>query len=439
MSATRRLLALTAVTVVLAAACGVDTEGASPAGPTGGSTAASAASGDVGPLVFPTDTDAPFDLAGGVRRAEGGPAVIDDVDARAGLDSRVADATRPWPTDWTRRTVDLGELALGIPGTDPRDRIPPIDRPAFESVAAAADWLDPVEPGALVEHDGEVRFYPLSILTRHEIVNDRFGDVPVAVTYCPLCNTAVSFDRRVDGEVLRFGVSGLLRLSDLVMWDDATTTLWQQVTGEAIAGELAGTVLAPISTAIVSFGQFADAHPDGLSLSPETGFGINYGANPYVGYSSQSGPIDGFFAGEVDPRFPALERVVGVSVGGVDVAYPFPILEAEQVVNDTVGGVPIVVWWAPGTADALDAAIIADSRAVGTALALDRRVAGRELTFEALGAGRFRDTETGSEWNVVGHAVAGALAGERLATVVHRNEFWFAWAGFFPDAAVFEG
>lgn len=104
--------------------------------------------------------------------------------------------------------------------------------PTPSATTAPCAWLEDREPGALVQFNDEVRFYPLSILTRHEIVNDRYGDVPVAVTFCPLCNTALTFDRRVDGEVLRFGVSGLLRKSDLVMWDDATTSLWQQITGE---------------------------------------------------------------------------------------------------------------------------------------------------------------------------------------------------------------
>ncbi|HSL58479.1 MAG TPA: DUF3179 domain-containing protein [Acidimicrobiales bacterium] len=446
-----RILAPLAALGLVAAACGSgddDTEVSAPTpadgtdvtvDPSADGLTDLAATADDTPLFSPTETDEPFDLDGGVTSGNADTDVIDDPDGRGALAGDVAQASEPWPTDWTRRTVDVSEIALGIGRVDPRDAIPPIDVPTFETPAQAATWLRPAEPGALVQVDGEARFYPLSILTRHEIVNDRFGDVPVAVTFCPLCNTALSFDRRVDGEVLRFGVSGLLRLSDLVMWDDATTTLWQQITGEGIVGELAGTQLAPVSTAIVSFEQFATSFPEGRSLSRETGFGISYGANPYVGYSSGDGPIGGFFAPEVDPRFPALERVVGVSAGGEETAYPFSVLESELVVNDTVGGEPVVVWWGGGTVDALDAGRIADSQAIGTAIAFDPRVGDRSLTFEAADDGRFRDTETGTEWNLLGQAVAGELAGEALATVTHRNEFWFAWAGFFPDARVFEG
>jgi hypothetical protein len=286
-----------------------------------------------------------------------------------------------------------------------------------------------------VQFEGEVRFYPLSILTRHEIVNDRFGDVPVVVTFCPLCNTAITFDRRVDGQVLRFGVSGLLRNSDLVMWDDRTTSLWQQISGESVAGELAGTELEVIPTAITSYGDVREGFPDALSLSRETGVGANYGANPYVAYSSSPQPF--LLEGEADPRFPALSRVVGVSSDGQDKAYPFGVLEQERAVNDLVGDTPVVVLWGGDTADALDASSIAEGRAIGTGIAFDRRVDERTLTFSSVGDDRFTDAETSTTWNLLGQAVDGPLQGEQLATVSHRNDFWFAWASFFPDAPVY--
>lgn len=359
----------------------------------------------------------------------------DDPRADLRVDARAASGS--WATDWSKATVPLGELAAGLRGSDTRDGIPPIDNPVFESVGDASSWLTPNEPGALVSVEDDVRFYALSILTRHEIVNDIFGDVPVAVTYCPLCNTALAFDRRVDGEVLRFGVSGLLRKSDLVMWDDLTDSLWQQITGEAIVGAFAGTYLEPMSTSIVSFRDFAETHPDGLSLSRDTGFGATYGANPYTGYSSLDAPILNFFADEVDDRLPALERVVAVGLDGLPVAFPFSVLEIERVVNAEVGGTPIAVFWGGATLDALDATRIADSQQVGSGIAYDRTVDGRVLTFTANGDDTFADAETGSTWNLLGRAISGELAGSQLTTAPHRNEFWFAFAGFFPDGEVF--
>ena len=362
---------------------------------------------------------------------EGGP------DPKQGLDPVVAYATESWPTDWANRTVDLSELLLGIGMIDPRDAIPPIDDPIFESLDQAAEWLDSRAPGMLVSIGGDSRFYALSILHRHEIVNDRIGGIPVAVTYCPLCNTALVFDSRVGGEELRFGVSGLLRNSDLVMWDDGTVSLWQQVTGEAIVGAAAGTVLTHIPSAIVSFGEFAAAYPDGRSLSRDNGGGIPYGFNPYEGYSSRAAPYP-FFTGEVDPRYGALERVVGVTIGAAATAYPFPLLAEVGAVNDSVGGVPITVFWGGDTADALDSRVVREGRAIGTGIAYLRQVDGRPLTFVKEGE-VFRDQETSSTWTLLGEAVSGPLAGSRLEIAIHRNEFWFAWGAFFPEGDVYEG
>jgi hypothetical protein len=348
--------------------------------------------------------------------------------------------TQDWKTDFTTSSIDLNELQVGIRTLDPRDAIPPIDDPGFESVNEADEWLEDDEPGLLVDISDITRFYPIRVLHRHEIVNDRFGDIPVAVTYCPLCNTGIAFDRRVDGEVLRMGVSGLLRNSDLVMWDDATQSLWQQITGEAIVGDLTGTRLEPLSSAIVRWADFRDNNPDSEVLGRDQGFGISYGQNPYVGYSSRTAPIGGFFTAELDERFPALERVVAVTVDESTTGYPFSIISESRVVNDEVDGIPIAVFWgAPSTTDALDGFQVADGQAIGTGVVFDPVVDGDRLTFESPEVDVFVDNETGSTWTLQGLAVDGPLAGVELALLPHRNEFWFAFAAFFPEAAVWEG
>lgn len=339
-----------------------------------------------------------------------------------------------WETDWSRRTIDLSELLRGIGGSDPRDRIPPIDVPVFERVPVV-EWLSDRDPGVVLVVGGDARFYPLSVLTRHEIVNDRVGGTAVAVTYCPLCNTAVAFVRVLDGEEIRLGVSGLLRNSDLVMWDRDTTSLWQQVTGEAIVGDHAGRRLEVLPTRITSYGAYADGYPEGLALGPDQGLGPVYGANPYVGYSSRPEPYS-LFDGDPDDRLPPLERVVGVDEGGEVKGYPFSVLTATHVVNDVVGGVPVVVLWGdPGTADALDGPSIPDSRGVGTGVAYRSTVDGTVLTFEGHpDGGLFVDQETNSVWTLLGRAISGPLEGEQLEVALHRNEFFFAFAAFFPDA-----
>lgn len=383
-------------------------------------------------LFNPFATDEPFDLSGGAVSSDDGVEVAED--PLADLTPIVGEATAPWPTDWSRRTIDPASLGLGLGVVDPRDVIRPIDEPRFEPIADAT-WLGEREPGALVQFNDEVRFYPLSILTRHEIVNDRFGDIPVAVTFCPLCNTALAFDARVDGERIRFGVSGLLRNSDLVMWDEETTSLWQQVTGEGIVGQYAGTKLEPIATSIVAYGQALENFPQARSLSTETGFGNEYGINSYANYSTNGVPFR--FDGEIDDRFPALSRVVGVTIEAESKAYPFSLIRDTLAVNDEVAATPIVVFWGGDTADALAGEIIANNEAIGTAIAFDRRVGNQLLTFASADDGTFIDAETGTTWSLLGRGVEGPLAGEQLVTVTHRNEFWFAWAAFFPEAAVY--
>ncbi len=344
--------------------------------------------------------------------------------------------TGAWGTDWTRTTIPFEELRIGIFASDPRDAIAPIDNPQFESVTAGAEWLDGRAPGVFVRYDGGARFYPLAILTLHEIVNDQIGDVPIAVTYCPLCNSGVVFDRRIDGTTHRFGVSGLLRKSDLVMWDDITNSLWQQITGEGIVGTYAGIRLTIVPASIVSFSEFSETAPEGEVMSRSTGFNRTYGLNPYEFYSSRGAPF-AFFDEEVDDRFPALERVVGVSSGGVEKAYPFSVISGVGVVNDVVAGTDVVVFWGGDTADALDSSLIDASQAVGTAVAYSPIVDGQKLTFRQISDSVYEDDQTGSRWTILGVATDGPLAGELLELIVHRNEFWFAWAAFFPDGEVY--
>ena len=379
---------------------------------------------------FVPNLDGPFDTAGGLHFDPSTVDVIVEPEADPG-----ALAEYPWPTDWTRRTVqDWSEFQPGLRALDPRDGIPPIDAPIFETVTRAAQWLSPRDPGALVQLGGQARFYPLSIMTRHEIVNDAIGDVPVAVTFCPLCNSAIAYDRRVNGEVLRFGVSGLLRNSDLVMWDEGTTSLWQQITGVGVVGEFAGAELESVPTSIVSFSQFAESFPDGKSLAGESADGRTaYRINPYTGYSSREGPY--LYRGDTDDRLPALSRVVGVNEGDVVAAYSFERLATERVINDEVDGLALAVFLAGDTADALDHRVISSSQAIGSAVAHDPVVNGQTLTFVATDDGYFTDDQTGSMWSIAGISVDGELAGTQLGSLQHRNEFWFAWQAFFgPDS-----
>jgi hypothetical protein len=346
--------------------------------------------------------------------------------------SRARFSTRSWKTDFAKASVPFDEITSGGP---PRDGIPPLDRPTFETVAQADAWLKPPEPVIGLELAGEARAYPLQILTWHEIVNDEVGGTPVSVTFCPLCNTAIAFDRRLGGRVLDFGTTGNLRHSDLVMWDRQTESWWQQVSGEAIVGELTGRRLTMLPAEIVSWEEFRAGHPQGSVLSRDTGFSRSYGTNPYVGYDRVDQPPF-LFQGKLDGRLPPMERVVAVEIGGEAAAYPFTLLRGRRVVHDEVGGQPVVVFHKPGTASALDQSRIADSRDVGATGVYRPAVDGRPLTFvwrdEA-----FVDLDTGSRWTLLGQAASGPLAGKQLEAVAHANPFWFAWAAFKSTTRVY--
>lgn len=351
-----------------------------------------------------------------------------------------------WPkTDFTRSTVDPREIMRGCPG---RDCIPPLDLEGAVEIQAPrggharfapAATLDYAErlPVTVVTVDGITKGYPLHILTWHEVVNDRFANRPIVVTYCPLCNTALAFDRTVEGRVLDFGVSGNLRNSDLVMWDRQTESWWQQATGEGIVGAYAGTRLRPVPARIVSWGEFRRAFPEAQTLTEDTGFERAYGLNPYEFYDATSQPF--LFSGTPDARLPALERVVALDREGAGLAVPFEALSQARVANVQAGGVPVAVFWMPGTASALDQREVAQSRDVGAAAAYDARLDGQVLRFEpGPMPGTFSDDATGTTWDIFGRAVAGPLAGRQLVPVLHSTEFWFAWAAFHPDAAIWQ-
>jgi hypothetical protein len=355
-------------------------------------------------------------------------AIFTEDDRSSGLQS----STRGWNTNWNRRTIQYDELLSGGP---PRDGIASIDEPTFVSQDEATGWLADNEPVIALEIDGEARAYPLQILTWHEIVNDSLGGTPVAVTFCPLCNSAITFDRRFDGDVFEFGTSGLLRKSDLVMYDRTTETLWQQFTGEGIVGDLAGETLAFVPSSIISFANFREAYPEGDILSRETGFNRRYGENPYVGYDAV-GNNPFLFRGPTDGRLPAVERVVTVSLDEVDVAYPLSILSEVGVINDSQGGQDLVVFHEGGTTSALGARVIAEAEDVGATGVFNPVVDGQKLTFSRDGE-VIVDAETGSTWNIVGQATAGPLAGTQLAPVVHADHFWFSWAAFRPDTIIY--
>ncbi|MBI5291348.1 MAG: DUF3179 domain-containing protein [Chloroflexi bacterium] len=343
-------------------------------------------------------------------------------------------ATFEFKTDFSKHSVSYGEILSGGP---PKDGIPAVDDPKFVTVEEADAWLKPVEPVIFLQIGEDARAYPIQIFMWHEIVNDTVGDVPVVITFCPLCNTAIAFERTVNGQVFDFGTTGRLRYSNLIMYDRQTETWWQQAIGQAIAGKLTGAQLAFRPASVISWADFKTNYPDGKVLSRDTGFNRSYGNNPYVGYDDVNNPPFLYRGPETPGALPPVARVLTIDLNGEAVAYPYEVLQKVNVVNDTVGGIDVVVMWAAGTASALDTGTVGGGRDVGAANAFARELDGQTLTF-AFNGSQIVDNEAGSKWNVLGYALNGRLAGKQLTPVVAVNHFWFSWAAFKPETRIYQ-
>ncbi|HAV76526.1 MAG TPA: hypothetical protein DCX53_04140 [Anaerolineae bacterium] len=343
-------------------------------------------------------------------------------------------AESEFSTDFTQHSIPYSDILSGGP---PKDGIPAVDVPKYVPISEADEWLKPIEPVISIEVDGQARAYPLQILMWHEIVNDTLNGEPLTVTFCPLCNTAIAFKRSVNGQVLDFGTTGRLRFSNLIMYDRQTESWWQQATGDAIVGELLGTQLEYYPATIVSWESFKAEYPDGDVLSRDTGHGRNYGRNPYFGYDDiNNTPF--LYKGTPTPnQLTAVARVLTIDLNGETVAYPYTVLEEVHVVNDTVGGEDVVVFWQAGVASALDSSEVATGRDVGTGASFLRNVEDQALTFMYDGT-VIKDEETNSTWSIFGEAIDGELKGTQLSPVISINHFWFSWAAFKPETRIYQ-
>lgn len=275
--------------------------------------------------------------------------------------------------------IPAGEI---FPGGPPRDGIPAIDRPAFVP-AARANHLRPDDRVLGVVRGGIARAYPIAILNWHEVVNDRFGDEAVAITFCPLCGTGMAFAARAAGRDLVFGVSGLLYQSDVLLYDRQTESLWSQIMAQAVTGPMKGQRLQFLPTAHTTWGDWRARHPQTEVLSPDTGHGRDYSRDPYAGYRDSAELI--FPVNVQDKRLHPKEQVIGIALGGEHKAYPFSALarDGRQILEDRVGGHTIRLEFDPQAR-----------------------------------TGRVLDAD-----------------GRELPSLI---AFWFAWLAFHPDTALYE-
>jgi len=262
-----------------------------------------------------------------------------------------------WPaTDFSKSLVAFDEIMSGGP---PKDGIPAIDQPVFAPAGTITD-IGPQEPVITVREGGAVKAYPVRILMWHEIVNDTVGGLPLVITYCPLCNAALVYERTVDGEVLDFGTSGKLRHSDLVMYDRQTESWWQQFTGESIVGARTGTQLTLYPARLESYALFKERYPDGRVLIPSDPGLRDYGRNPYPSYD-MAGAVPFLFRGEMPEGIEPMARVVAIETADGPQAWSLTLL--REVGEITTGD--ILLSWQPGQASALDTSRVSHGWDVG--------------------------------------------------------------------------
>ncbi len=293
------------------------------------------------------------------------------------------------------------------------DAIPAVTDPSFDR--DSPDWL-PADARVIgFSVNGDARAYPLAILSWHEIVDDVVGGRPVAVTYCPLCGTGIVFNRTVGAEVLVFKVSGKLYKNDLVMYDTATQSLWSQLLGNGILGTYHGAFLELVTSATMAWSEWRGLHPDTKLLDrPRDASGNflrDYSLNPYAGY--ESSPSVYFPQGNVDPYkvLDPKEPVLGVFLGNQARAYPQSVLAKEPVVNDVLGGVPILVTYAGGVMRAWERG---------------------DRTFRGAGEAIVED-DAGNAYD----AITGAGTSESLVEVPAVTSYWFAWYDFYPSTSIY--
>ncbi len=319
----------------------------------------------------------------------------------------------------------------------PRDSIRAIDRPHFESASQAASAMKPDERLIGLIVNGDARAYPLPILSAHEVVNDVVGGEPVAVTWCPLCYTALVFSRHISTreEPLTFGVSGKLLYNTLVMYDRQTESLWSQLYGAALDGPLSGERLSFFPSHITTWEQWYARHPDSRVLSKRLtceqfncgSYSDNprgsYVVDPYASYyeAEELGVVDNQIPREVG-KSTLKQRLLGVRVGPAARAYPYAVLRQRPLINDVLNGLPVLIWFDPETE-------------AGAAFA--RRIEGQTLTFRTAAddAGVLVDEQTGSQWQASsGRAVSGPLRGRQLPSLVSTSAFAFGWYDYFPES-----
>jgi hypothetical protein len=343
--------------------------------------------------------------------------------------------------DTSKRLVPLsGFMVYGNGDYD----FPVLDKKVFGEKIRGDQFFYEKEPVIAVEIGGFAKAYPLSMLRYYEIINDELGGVPLLLTYCSLCNSAIAYDRRLkkDGKeiTLDFVYPKIVRESNMVIKDRQTQSLWQQFEGLALVGTLSGAVLTEAPFILMSYRDFYTNYPTGRILTPDSDprmqFYKGYLMNPDVGYADvESEPH--FYTKKTDPRLPPKEPVLSLKMDDKFFVFPHSLLSKENPFQDKIAGTDVVIFYSSGMVSILDKQEIRVSKDVGYGVAYSSVVKGKTLKFEKFETG-FKDTKTSSIWNILGKCIEGKYVGESLQKLDFQETFAFAILAFHPEAVVYE-
>lgn len=265
------------------------------------------------------------------------------------------------------------------------------------------------------------------------------------VTFCPLCNAAMVFDRTVktaEGpRLLHFGVSGILMHNDMVMYDRETESWWEQIAGEGIVGTYSGTELKMLPALLISLKDYFSRYPEGEVLSPEyqnleKKKGNRHRAYHHLEHTSNHLDKKYYLPEKYDTRLAPLEHVLDLHIYGHDKIYPFTELSKVEVLNDTIATTAAVIFYHADVVSVLDNDQLAKSKKIGSATAFDRHLKGTTYTFKKSGE-FFTDAQTGSVWDITGYCREGKMKGEQLWILPQSNHFAFAYLAFFPEVEIY--
>ena len=317
-------------------------------------------------------------------------------------------------TDGKKHLISLDKIKGGGP---PKDGIPSIDNPKFSTIENS-QFISDSDIVIGLKINGDVRAYPLFILVWHEIVNDTVGEIPVAVTYCPLCYTNQVFERIIYGKIVEFGTSGKLYNSNLLMYDRLTDSYWSQSLGMAVTGEFTGTSLKTIPFDVITWGDWKQLYPETLVLTTDTGHIRSYATDPYGSYYTD--PRIMFPVENKDDRLPPKEIILGFNEGDSYKAFRQEDVETSQIINDYIIETPILLI----------------SQFEQNSRAFDRTLNGEILEFDLID-GKILDTQTKSVWDYDGLSLSGPMKGNQLTRISIHPGFWFEWVAFHPNTLIY--